>query len=60
MNNLIKNELFKMKKDKSLKVALIITLALTVFTVLSNLLVNELMESIITDDTIGGIFIDVK
>ena len=60
MSNLVKNELFKMKKDKSLKVALIITIALTVFTVLSNLLVNKLMENILGSDTLSGVFFDVK
>lgn len=60
MVNLIKNELFKMKKDKSLKVALIVTLILTVITILSNMLVNELFENINDDEIVADLFIDVK
>lgn len=62
MNNLIKNEIFKMKKDKSLKIGLIVTVALTVLTVLSNLLVNNMLKGTELPDMemLGDLFFTSK
>ena len=59
MMGLIKQELFKMKKDKSIRVALIVTLALSVFGVLTNMLLNVAMEEV-AGEVLQGFVINKK